>query len=38
MRGIAYAMAATYLGERCPAHWRDGANRLLFATERPYFG
>jgi hypothetical protein len=37
-RGLAYSMAATYLGERCPAAWRDGARGLLFATERPWFG
>jgi hypothetical protein len=38
LRGIAYGMAATYLGERCPASWRNGASRLLFAPERPHFG
>lgn len=37
-RGIAYAAAVVMLGRDCPQRWRDGAKRLLFATERPYFG
>ncbi|WP_460711071.1 M48 family metalloprotease [Lysobacter terrae] len=36
-RGIAYAMAVVMRGDRAPAAWRDGAKRLLFAAERPYF-
>jgi len=37
LRGNAYAMGVILLGPRAPATWRDGAKRLLFATERPYF-
>jgi hypothetical protein len=37
LRGNAYAMGVILLGSRAPAAWRDGAQRLLFATERPYF-
>lgn len=37
-RGVAYAMAVVMRGSQCPAQWRDGARRLLFAPERPYFG
>ncbi|QWP79314.1 M48 family metalloprotease [Lysobacter sp. K5869] len=37
-RGIAYATAVVMLGRDCPKVWRDGAKRLLFAAERPYFG
>ncbi|SDW07782.1 Zn-dependent protease with chaperone function [Lysobacter enzymogenes] len=37
-RGIAYATAVVMLGRDCPQAWRDGAKRLLFAAERPYFG
>ncbi len=36
-RGIAYAGAVVLLGDRCPDTWRDGAKRLLFAFEHPYF-
>ncbi|MET4728796.1 Zn-dependent protease with chaperone function [Lysobacter enzymogenes] len=36
-RGIAYATAVVMLGRDCPRAWRDGAKRLLFAAERPYF-
>ncbi|MGO1070276.1 M48 family metallopeptidase [Lysobacter sp. CA199] len=36
-RGIAYATAVVLLGRDCPRAWRDGAKRLLFAIERPYF-
>jgi hypothetical protein len=36
-RGIAYATAVVLLGRDCPSVWRDGAKRLLFAIERPYF-
>jgi hypothetical protein len=37
LRGHAYEMATIYLGARTPAEWREGAKRLLFAPERPYF-
>ncbi|MEA5125409.1 M48 family metallopeptidase [Xanthomonas floridensis] len=37
-RGLAYAMAAVWLGERCPQAWREGAKQLLFSSERPYLG
>lgn len=37
-RGVAYAMAAVLLGQRCPQAWRDGARNLLFVNERPYLG
>ena len=41
-RGVALivsgAMAATYLGDRCPQAWRDAARGLLFASERPWLG
>lgn len=37
-RGLAYSTAAIVLGGRCPQAWREGAKRLLFAAERPYFG
>lgn len=37
-RGLAYAMAAVLLGERCPQAWREGAKQLLFGSERPYLG
>lgn len=37
MRGYAYAMATIVLGGKAPKAWRDGARRLLFASERPYF-
>ncbi len=36
-RGIAYAAAVVYLGERCPSRWRTLAKQLLFGPERPYF-
>ncbi|MBW8809229.1 MAG: M48 family metalloprotease, partial [Lysobacter sp.] len=36
-RGLAYSTAAIVLGERCPQAWREGAKRLLFTVERPYF-
>ncbi|KQQ82570.1 Zn-dependent protease with chaperone function [Xanthomonas sp. Leaf131] len=37
-RGMAYSMAAVWLGARCPTVWRSGAKQLLFANERPYLG
>ncbi len=36
-RGYAYAMGVVALGDRAPEEWREGAKRLLFAPERPYF-
>ncbi|WP_211236795.1 M48 family metallopeptidase [Chitinimonas koreensis] len=35
--GHAYALGTVVLGKAAPAAWRDGAKRLLFASERPYF-
>ncbi|WP_205757431.1 M48 family metallopeptidase [Lysobacter enzymogenes] len=37
-RGIAYSTAVVMLGRDCPQAWREGAKRLLFSAERPYFG
>lgn len=37
-RGQAYAMALIVRGKSAPQAWRDGAKRLLFKVERPYFG
>ena len=37
VRGQFYALATVALGDETPNHWREGARRLLFATERPYF-
>ena len=37
LRGNAYVVGVILLGPRAPAAWRDGARRLLFVTERPYF-
>jgi hypothetical protein len=36
-RGQAYATALVIMGRRAPAEWRNGADRLLFVPERPYF-
>ena len=36
-RGQAYSAALVVLGNRAPAEWRRGADRLLFVPERPYF-
>ena len=36
-RGAAYAAGVVALGQRAPSDWREGAKRLLFITERPYF-
>lgn len=35
-RGHLYVAAAILRGSACPAAWRLGAKRLLFASERPY--
>ena len=37
VRGDTYAMALILKGKSAPAAWRDGAKRLLFQIERPYF-
>jgi Zn-dependent protease with chaperone function len=37
LRGSAYAAGIVALGRRAPEHWREGADRLLFVAERPYF-
>lgn len=34
-RGFAYAMAATFLQDKCPEKWKHEARSLLFASERP---
>ena len=36
-RGYAYAAAVVLHGDSAPKEWREGAKRLLFALERPYF-
>lgn len=36
-RGQLYAMALVIRGKSAPRDWRDGAKRLLFKVERPYF-
>jgi hypothetical protein len=36
-RGLAYSIGTVMLGSAAPAQWREGAKRLLFVTERPYF-
>jgi len=36
-RGQAYSMALVVRGKPAPQVWRDGAKRLLFKVERPYF-
>jgi len=38
LRGQGYSVGTIMLGARAPRAWRDGARRLLFASERPYFG
>lgn len=35
LRAQAYVMAAVYLQDRCPKQWRNLANALLFANEKP---
>ncbi len=37
LKGQAYSMGVIVRGKLAPQHWRDGAKRLLFAVERPYF-
>jgi len=37
MRGTAYGMGLVMLGTKAPRSWREGAKRLLFVSERPYF-
>jgi hypothetical protein len=36
-RGLAYMLGTTILGPKAPPVWREGAKRLLFGSERPYF-
>ena len=36
-RGHIYAAACVLLGKKAPVEWKEKANRLLYATERPYF-
>lgn len=36
--GHAYCLGTIMLGDKAPPDWRDKANRLLFAAERPYLG
>lgn len=38
LRGQAYSIGTIMLGAQAPRAWRDAAKRLLFASERPYFG
>jgi hypothetical protein len=35
-RGIGYTVGVVVLGPMAPPAWREGAKRLLFASERPY--
>jgi Zn-dependent protease with chaperone function len=37
-RAHCYSLATIALGKRTPPAWRAGASKLLFVTERPYFG
>jgi Zn-dependent protease with chaperone function len=37
-RAIAYGAAIVLVGQKAPPEWRTSARRLLFASERPYFG
>ncbi len=37
LRGHAYSVGVIVLGAKAPPKWRDGAKRVLFASERPYF-
>lgn len=36
-RGYVYAAACVLLGKKAPVKWKEKANRILYATERPYF-
>jgi hypothetical protein len=38
LRGQAYNAAVILLGNAAPRAWRDMASKLLFVTERPYYG
>jgi hypothetical protein len=35
-RGRVYVAAVILRGQDCPADWRMGSQRLLFASERPF--
>lgn len=37
LRGQIYSMGVVMFGRNAPTAWREGAKRILFATERPYF-
>jgi hypothetical protein len=37
LRGHGYSIGTIMLGARARGSWREGARRLLFASERPYF-
>ena len=37
-RAQAYTIGVIVLDKQAPTAWRDGAKRLLFASERPYLG
>jgi Zn-dependent protease with chaperone function len=37
LRAYAYSMGAVAAGKGAPERWRDGASKLLFVPERPYF-
>ncbi|HTJ98178.1 MAG TPA: M48 family metallopeptidase [Bordetella sp.] len=37
MRGQLYTIGVIAMGKHAPQEWRDGANALLFGSERPYF-
>ena len=37
LRGHGYSIGTILLGAQAPKAWREGAKRLLFASERPYF-
>jgi Zn-dependent protease with chaperone function len=38
LRGHGYSVGVILLRAKAPPAWRDAARRLLFASERPYFG
>jgi len=37
LRGVLYACGVVVLGDKAPRSWREGASRLLFVSERPWF-
>ena len=36
-RALAWSLGCVILGGDAPVEWREGARRMLFASERPYF-